>query len=199
MGSVTRAVGAWSTLALTGLLATGCAGLGMEDVLGGIGRGGDVRGQIDWVDERSREIGVSNSWGNRETVRYDSRTRVVYRERRYEVRDLERGDVVSIDVDEDSRDRRYARTVRVERSVRDGDGRVDGGRLERFDGRVVWVDLDRGQFGLEAGRGGSYVVTVPYRSRDSTLSRFRRLRRGDRVRFDGESYSRGRIELERFV
>jgi cold shock CspA family protein len=124
---------------------------------------------------------------------------VVYRERRYEVRDLERGDVVSIDVDEDSRDRRYARTVRVERSVRDGDGRVDGGRLERFDGRVVWVDLDRGQFGLEAGRGGSYVVTVPYRSRDSTLSRFRRLRRGDRVRFDGESYSRGRIELERFV
>lgn len=189
-----------SSLALVfGLpLVTGCAGIGLEDLLGGMGMGGDVRGEIDWVDERSREIAVSGGWGGRETLRYDSRTSVVYRDRRYEVRDLERGDVVAIDVDEDSRGRRYARTVRVERSVRDSGGGQSGGRIERFDGRVTWVDVNRGQFGVELGRG-EYDVSLPYRASNSTVDRFRRLRRGDRVRFEGELYNQGRIGLERFL
>lgn len=140
----TRTRTPWMTLAFMVPLVTGCAGMGLEDLLGGLPPGSDVRGEIDWVDERSREIGVSSGWGGRETVRYDSRTRVVYRDRRYEVRDLERGDVVSIDVEEDSRGRTYARTVRVERSIRESSGGNDGARRERFDGRVAWIDVDRG-------------------------------------------------------
>lgn len=189
-----------SSLALAiGLpLAAGCAGMGLEDLLGGMALGGDVRGEVDWVDERSREIGVSSGWGGRQTVRYDSRTDVIYGQRRYDVRDLERGDVVSIDVDEDSRGRRRARTIRVERSVRDSrDGRSSG-RIERFDGRVTWVDVDRGQFGVELGRG-EYDVSLPYQASRSTVDRMRRLRRGNRVRFEGEMYGEGRIGLRRFL
>ena len=117
-------IGAWrgaasAALVLAATSVTGCAGMGLSDILSGIPLGGDVRGEIVWVDSRRREMGISSGWGNRETLRYDSRTRVVYRDRRYDVRDLERGDVVSVDVDEDSRGRRYAETVRVERSARD--------------------------------------------------------------------------------
>lgn len=192
-------IAAATILAATLSIASGCAGMGLEDIMGGLPVGADVRGEVDWVDERSREIGISSSWGRRETVRYDSRTRVIYRNQRYEVRDLERGDAVAIDVDEGSRGRRYATTVRVERSVRDSDGRRSDGRLRRFDGRVAWVDLERGQFGVDGERGSRYVVSLSHRSTNATVSRFRRLRRGDRVRFEGEAFAQGRIELGRFI
>jgi hypothetical protein len=188
----------WLLLVLTVPLLSACAGMGWEDVLSGLPMGGDVRGEIQWIDERSREIGVGGSWGGGETVHYDSRTRVLYRDRSYRVTDLERGDLVSIDVDSESRGRRYARTVRLERSVRDSDGRRADSRQQRFDGRVAWVDYDRGQFGLEMGRTG-YTVTVPYRAGESTLRRFQRLRRGDRVRFEGAAFERSRVELYRFL
>ena len=172
--------------------------MGWEDVLGGLPLGGDVRGEISYVDERNREIGVSGSWGGGETVRYDSRTRVIYRQREYRIRDLERGDLVSINVDSDSRGRRYARTVRVERSVRDSGRRGGEYRLQRFDGRVAWVDYNRRQFGVELGRY-DYTVTLPPRASNDTLRRLQRLRRGNRVRFEGEELSRERIELYRFL
>lgn len=198
MGRTARMAVTRIAIALSFPFAIGCAGMGLGNVLDGIPLGGDVRGRVEWVDARSREIGISSSRGSRETVRYDSRTRVVYRDRVYDVRDLERGDVVSIDVDQDSRGRRYARTVRVERDVRSSDGR-GGGRVQRFEGRVAWVDTRRGQFGMEAGRGRSYVVTIPDRTSNSTLNRFRKLRRGDRVRFEGEAFREGRVQLDRFV
>lgn len=197
MRSTGRKAAPWLMLALTLPVISGCAGMGLEEILGGVPMGGDVRGEIEWVDERNREIGVSGGWGGRETVSYDSRTRVVYQRRTYEVRDLERGDLVSIDVDSDSRGRRYARTIQVERSVRDSDGRTGGRRLQRYEGRVQWVDLDRGEFGAEIGRT-QYTVVLPHRSDDSTLRHFRRLRRGDRTRFEGEQFDRRVIELYRF-
>jgi hypothetical protein len=200
MRTTARKASSWILLALTLPLLSACAGMGLEDILSGMPLGGDVRGEVDWVDERNREINVRGGWGGGEAVRYDSRTRVVYRERSYDVRDLERGDLVSIDVDSDSRGRRYARTVQVERSVRDSEGRRgnEDYRRQRFDGRVAWVDHERGQFALEMGRY-DYVVTVPYRTSDETRRRFQRLRRGDRARFEGSELDRDRIELYRFL
>lgn len=185
-------------LLLTLPLMTGCAGMGWQDVLTGIPMGGDVRGEITRVDERSRLIAVRGSWGGGETVRYDSRTRVIYRDRNYRVRDLERGDLVSIDVDSESRGRSYARTVRVERSVRDTRGRAGERRVERFNGQVAWVDRNRGQFGVEMGRY-EYTVTIRSRSDRNTARRLDRLRRGNRVRFEGEELGRRRITLHRFL
>ena len=179
-------------------LFAGCAGMGWGDVLGGLPLGGNVRGEVDRVDTRRREISVRGSWSGRETVRYDSRTRVIYQQRNYRVTDLERGDMVTIDVDSDSRGRRYARTVRVERSTREADRRRSrSDRIERFDGRVTWVERNRGQFGLEAGRY-AYTVSVPARAERGTLRRFDRLRRGDRVRLEGVERDRGWVQLHRF-
>lgn len=121
-----------AALVLALALLSGCMGFRLEDILTGLPMGGDVRGEVAWVDERSREIGVSGSWGGRETVRYDSRTRVIYRQREYRVRDLERGDLVSIELDSDSRSRRYARTIRVESDGRDSRRGGRDGRRDRF-------------------------------------------------------------------
>ena len=128
-------------------LLGGCMGMGLEDVLRGVPMGGDLRGEVSWVDQRRREIGIRSGWGGGESVRYDNRTRVVYRQRNYRVSDLERGDVVSITTDSNSRSGRYARTVRVERSVRDGGRASDRARVQRFDGRVTWVDSDTESLG----------------------------------------------------
>ena len=190
-----------AALILAVSVMSGCAGMGLQDILSGVPLGGDVRGEIDSVDDRSRELAVRSGWGSRETLRYDSRTRVLYRNQRYDVRDLERGDVVTIDVGGDSRGRRYAETVRVERSVRDSDGRSgrrdQDYRIERFDGQVTSVSGNRGEFGVRVGNS-RYQVNVAERASNATRERFRRLRRGDRVRFEGERYNGGRVELIRF-
>jgi len=177
-------------------LMGGCVGMGWEDVLTGVPIGGNLRGEVSWVDQRRREIGIRSGWGGAESVRYDSRTKVVYRQRNYRVTDLERGDLVTVMVDSNSRGGPYARTVRVERSVRDGGRSSDRARVQRFDGRVTWIDRQRREFGIESGRT-ERVVTVRARDRD-TQRRFERLRRGNRVRFEGVSVGRNVIELRRF-
>ena len=175
----------------------GCVGMGWEDVLRGVPIGGDLRGEVSWVDTRRREIGLRSGWGGGESVRYDNRTRVIYRQRNYRVTDLERGDLVSISVDSNSRGSRYARTVRVERSVRDAGRSSERARVQRFDGRITWVDGQRREFGLQSGRT-ERVVTVRSRGDRDTQRRFDRLRRGNRVRFEGVALGRGVIELRRF-
>lgn len=186
------------------LAAPGCVGLGtLESVLGGLGLPGGsmLRGEVRHVDTRRRQIQVYAQNRQRETVRYDSETEVVYRRQRYRVTALEAGDYVSMEVQQDRRGRLFARRIHVERSVQQdrNDGRRGGsGRVQRFEGRVTWVDSQRGQFGMDAQRGGALTVSLPYNPSGSTLNTFRRLRRGSRVRLEGEPLNRDRVELRRF-
>lgn len=198
-------------LALAGLLAaSGCAGTTLGDVLGGMGgmggiggMGSEVRGEVARVDDRGRRIELRSGWGGSSRVRYDSRTEVIYRDRRYSVRDLERGDLVSIRLEGASRGEPYADRIYVEESVRDrGRGgspadRAPAPRLELFDGRVRDVDPRRGWFQLDSRRG-RYTVTLPYDPPSSLVRRFRRLRRGDAVTIEAARVDRGRVEVYRF-
>src|SRR5688572_12985406 len=85
--------------------ASGCAGVGMEtlaDVLAGGGGlyGQEISGEIRQIDTRRQEIEVQSGWSGSEWVRYDGRTSVVAGQRRYDVRDLRRGDEVRVLVDD---------------------------------------------------------------------------------------------------
>lgn len=196
--------------ALVGLAAlSGCAGMGsLGDVLGGMGMpgtGGEVRGEVRYVDTRSRELEISSGWGGSRRVEYDRRTEVLYRQRRYSVSALERGDVVSMRVRQDRRGRLYTDRIYVERSVRDRGRSYPGDRdypddrhLQSYSGRVDYVDRDRGIFEMRGQHGRTYLVYLPERPSRSTRDRFRRLRRGDHVRFEGEQFSDRRVELYRF-
>lgn len=186
------------------LTATGCASLGsLEDILAGAGGGlyGDeVRGEIRQVDTRRQTIELESGWGQSDRVRYDNRTEVVYQQRRYDVRDLERGDRVRVRVDDTVSREPYATVVYVEESVRDRDGR-DGGyaRLQRLDGRVEDVDTREGWFEMRDSGGALVLVTLPYEPGSSVRDRFRRMRRGDWVRVEGELLNRSRLLLHRFL
>lgn len=187
------------------VLVTGCAGLGsLEQILsqaaGGL-YGSEVTGQVRQIDTRRQQIEVESGWGGAERVRYDSRTEVIYRQRRYDVRELERGDYVRIRV-EDDRDREpYASVIHVEesRSDRGGTDRGSYSRVMRLDGRVNQVDAQRGWFEITDSRGAEFLVTLPYEPNRSLRDKFRRIRRGDRVRLEGERLNNTRVEILRFL
>lgn len=205
-----RAAGA--VLALTAALA-GCGGYGWEDVLhdGMGGWGSDVRGQVQDVHERYRTIVLRRDDGRRVDVRYDSRTDVVYGDRRYRPESLDRGDYVSMRVDRDRRGQLFARHIVVRRSARDRDVYRDRDRDRdrnsrdddhRYDartaeGRVERVDRREGRFQLRTG-GRTVWVTVPYNAGRGVRERLSRLREGDYVRLQGRWRGRDRFELERF-
>jgi hypothetical protein len=205
-----------STLAIVLLSLSGCAGVGLGQTIGGLGlpgRGSEVRGQVRYVDSRSRVIQLDSNRGNL-SLDYDGRTQVVFGNRRYSPSSLERGDYVSARILRDGRRRAYADRIVVERSVRDSrgvyrdgrrgddrgryDDRNEVGRRQSFDGRIASIDYQRGYFQFEQSRGGRLTVAMPYNPRDADLRHFRRLGRGDRVRFDGTFLSRDRVELNRF-
>jgi hypothetical protein len=186
------------------LLLPACAGYGMADVLGdlgGLGMGRHLSGEIRSVDSRRQQIQITTSNRRSEVISYDSRTAVVYRQQRYPVSSLERGDYVAVRVREDSRGRLHADRIDVQAGARDRNGTAGrvGSRIQRYDGRVSRLNAQEGWFQMDMGRSGVYTVTLPYNPDRTTRDRFRRLRRGQDVRFEGELLNRNRVEIRRFL
>jgi hypothetical protein len=60
-----------------------------------------VVGEVDYVDTRAREIEVRTDSGRMSVVHYDDKTQVVYRQRNYSVANLERGDYIAAQTQQD--------------------------------------------------------------------------------------------------
>lgn len=162
--------------------------------------GREVSGELRSIDTRRQEIQVRNSLGRTDRIRYDTRTQVVYGTQRYNVRDLERGDLVRVRVDSDRDGRLHTSYIAVQQSARDRSGSSrSSARVQRLEGAVARVDTQRGWFELQQNRGGVVLVTLPYEPSRTVRDRFRRLRRGDRVRIEGEILNQTRVELRRFL
>lgn len=185
--------------------STACAGMGpLSDLLGGVitppAQGGELTGEIRYVDPRSREIGLRTEDGRSGGIAYDGRTRVLFQEREFPVTALEEGDHVTMRVQQDAQGTLYTDVVRVQRNVRDlrepyaGDG-VAG---EVIQGSVGRVEPDRGRFELRTALGNG-VVTLAYSPRAADRDRFGRLRTGDTVRVEVERVGQGRYEVIRFL
>lgn len=190
-----RSGNGWSLagVLVAGLLATAsCAQLGgvLED-----GQGTTLDGEVRSLDTRRARLSVRDDYSGRtETVRYDGRTSVVYRQRQYPVSALERGDRVRIRLAQGRNGEWYADRIEVRESVSDGRST----RTQRLDGTVTQVDVRRGVFTLQQSRASTYVVYVPERVSREDERRFTRLRRGDRARADVRLLGRGQAELIRF-
>lgn len=185
-------------LAVAGAMAAAVSCAPLEGAVGGIpsGRASLVSGEIRSVDSRRGQVQLRSDYGRTHSVRYDNRTRVVYRSRSYPVSALERGDLVRVTVRRDARGNTWADRIDVRESVRDR--RNVGGRVERLDGTVGRVDVRRGVFSLERRGSPTMLVQVTNRSSRSDIRRFERLRRGERVRVEVRSWSRTSAELVRF-
>jgi hypothetical protein len=214
-----RGLAASAVLALAAV-SGGCAGYGMEDVYGGRGGWGgssEMRGQVDAVHSRYNTIRLRRDNGRVADVRYDSRTEVVDRDRRYQAESLDRGDYVTMRVSRDSRGQLYTRHVTVRRNVavrhrdrvpdrRRGDDRYDDRRDRRGDdryearsvaGRVEQVDRSGRRFQLRTDRGNVWV-TLPSDAGRGVRERFQRLRTGAHVSVEGRYVNRDRFQLARF-
>jgi hypothetical protein len=160
-----------------------------------------VDGTVERVDTSPWEIRIRESSGRTRVVTYYSDTRVIYRGREYPVTQLEAGDIVAVELKEDSRGNSYTNLIRVQESVRDRGGITTrpGTRIQTVDGRVERVDLERGSFEIRDQSGERVLVSLPYNARRSDVDRFRALQAGDYVRVEGRFLDRERFELENFL
>jgi len=123
---------------------------------------------------------------------------VVYQQQEYPVTALERGDQVGMRIQQTQQGAAYTDYIIVTQSVQEaGGGGMGSSGLQQAEGRVGWVDANRGQFELRASR--SVVVALPYNPSSTDVNRFRQLRQGDYVRVQGRLVAQDRLELERFM
>ncbi len=206
-----RGVALAAVLAASGCAGGGLGGLGgLGDILAGAaglpGSGqqqgqGQVVAEIQGLDTQRQLIQVRTQDGQTGSVQYDQNTVVVYQQRQYEVNNLERGDVVAIQVRQTGQGSAYASRIDVQQSVQERTGQsgaVGTGQVQQFTGRVGQVDYQRGTFQLQTSYSGNVVVTLPYNPSTTTVNQFNRLRSGDSVRLEGTQVGNGRVELYRF-
>lgn len=207
-----RGVALAAVLAASGCAGGGLGGLGgLGDILAGAaglpGAGqqqgqGQVVAEIQGLDTQRQLIQVRTQDGQTGSVQYDQNTVVVYQQQQYQVSNLERGDVVAIQVRQTGQGSAYASRIDVQQSVQERNGQSGGGggvgQVQQFTGRVGQVDLQRGMFQLQTSYSGNVVVTLPYNPSSTTVNQFNRLRSGDSVRLEGTQVGNGRVELYRF-
>ena len=159
---------------------------------------------VEQVNTGSREIDLRPNDGRSRVVGYSIDTRVMYRGREYPVSRLEAGDIVAMQLRQDSRGNSYTDLIRVQESGRDrnqsrGDTSGAGTGIQTMDGRVERVEFQRSSFEIRDRSRERVLVSLPDNARRSDLDRFRALRSGDYVRVEGRFLDRERFELDSFL
>lgn len=165
-----------ASLALVLLAACGSSGIG--DILGGGGSNSgasnyEIRGTVDSVDPNSRSIYLtnvsgygnmlSNSGGSSVRVYYDERTPVSYQGSTYRPEDLERGDVISVRVDEDG-NRLVANTMTVVSDATNSGGTSNypssgsGVYGSNVRGTIRYIDMNRRTIEVDTGSVQPVIV-----------------------------------------
>ena len=160
--------------------------------------------EVVWLDTSSREISLRPDSGRTRVVGYTADARAVFRGREYPVTQLEAGDIVAMQLKQDSRGNSYTDLIRVQESIRDRDqsrgGMTRSGTgIQTVDGRVEQVDFQRSSFEIRDQSKERVLVSLPYNARRSDVDHFRALRVGDYVRVEGRFLDRDRFELESFL
>jgi hypothetical protein len=197
------ALGLTLTLALTAIV-------GCSDNIALVGRPTLELGQdefvaeVDRLDSSSREIHLRPNNSRTRVVGYSTDARVLYRGREYPVSQLEAGDIVAMQLKQDSRGNSYTDLIRVQESIRDRD-QSQGGIIrpgtgsQTVDGRVEQLDFQRSAFEIRDQSRARVLVSLPYNARRSDVDHFRALRVGDYVKVEGRFLDRDRFELEGFL
>lgn len=177
----------------------GCHEVGHIEIPGDYGSlANEIVGEVQNVDSRSRQLEIRTDAGRISSVRYDNNTQVIYRQRNYPVSNLERGDYVAAKIQQDRDGRNFTDTITVREASQDR-GYSGRAKLDRVEGRVEYVDSQRGSFEIRDARNRLIVVSVDFNAPRPVAERFKRLRNGDQVRIEGKAVSVDRFELETFL
>jgi hypothetical protein len=163
---------------------------------------GEIAGEIDRIDRGRREIHVLGDDRRPQSLEYDiNRSRVVYHGRDYTVDRLEAGDRIAFRA---PRRGESIETIRVLEPVQARSGAgiarpASRPRLDVIEGVVERVDVGLGTFEVLPQSGKAVTVSVPYNARPADVENFRRLRRGDQVRVEGEFVNPESFQLTSLV
>jgi len=168
-------------------------------------RPGEMRAEVVEIDPGRQELRVRTDDGRRQpvTLAYDRlSTKVTYMGRDYTVDHLEAGDIIAFETR--PRSSNFVDTIRVQEPVQARAGgaiarRSPAPRPEVIEGTVEKVDVDLGVFDVRPRSGRTVTVSVPYNARSADVESFRRLRRGDRVRLEGEFVNPESFQLLAFL
>ena len=201
----------------------GCApvaGPTLNEVRSGQGRGqlpadttlqpGEIRAEVIEIDPSRREIRVQTDDGRRQVLQYDStnRTRVGYHGWDYNVDRLEPGDTIAFQPS--PRDINSVDTIRIQEPVQTRPGAPVAKRLAAqrsplpsrpnvIEGTVERIQYDLGVFEVRPATGRNVTVSIPYNAKAADVENFRRLRRGDPVRVEGEFVNSDNLQLLSFL
>jgi hypothetical protein len=190
--------------ALAFLALAACNGnSNLGNILGGVlggtaGQNNQVSGTVLGVDTRSQYISLQTSDGQQVNLAYDNQTQVVYNNQNYAVTNLERGDRVTVRIQQTQNGGYYTDLVQVDQSATSGTGGSVGGNVQAIQGIVRQVDLQNGLFSLDTGNYGQIIVALPYNVSRTDQNRFQNLRAGDSVRLYGVFLNNQRVELRQF-
>ena len=167
---------------------------------------GDIAGEVDRIDRGRREIYLIADDGRRQVIPYDVvRTHVVYHGWDYTIDNLEAGDRIAFQPL--PRSASYIDTIRVLEPVQARSGSTiarapvpERRRPDVVEGTVERIDQSLGTFELRPGSSGRTItVSVPYNAKTVDVDSFRGLRRGDRVRVEGEFVNPESLQLLSFL
>lgn len=203
-----------AALGLMTLLLAACGSSGMGDILGGGSSpqtsNYEIRGTIDSVDLNSRSIYLtnvsgyqsmlSNGGGNAVRVYFDDQTAVNYQGQTYRPEDLERGDQVTVRVDE-SGNRLVANAMTVTYDATASGSTSGSGNNGTYGSTVrgVVANVDTGRRTIELDRGGYGTRTVVEYNNNTPVTYNGRsyrpvdLERGDEVEIRVSDYGNGRL------
>jgi hypothetical protein len=167
---------------------------------------GETRGEVVEIQPAKTQIHVRADGNRTRILEYDPvATRLIYHGREYGIQELQAGDVIAFQPSRrGSGD--YVATVRLQEPVQ---ARAAGPsvaqrtppppRPELIDGTVERIDYDRGVFDVKARNGSIVTVALPYNAKPADVDAFRRLRRGDYVKVEGEFINRDNFQLLAFA
>ncbi len=164
----------------------------------------EIRAEVIRIDPARRELQVQTDGGRQRIVFYEPKyTTVTYHGRPYSVEQLESGDIIAFQPTRWSRD--DIATIRILDPVQARTGSPVARaippppRSEIVEGTVERVQYDLGVFDLQPRSGRSVTVSIPYNARPGDVESFRRLRRGDYVRVEGEFVNPDSLQLLAFL
>jgi hypothetical protein len=164
----------------------------------------EIEATVERLDGDSRQINLRRDDGRTQAVGYSTDARAIYRGREYPVSRLEVGDVVVMQLRQDSRGNFYTDLIRIQQSIRErdqtrGEGFKSSSAMQTLDGRVEQVDLQRNSFEIREPSRERVFVSLSNDARRSDVDRLRALRSGDYVRVEGRFLDRDRFELDGFL
>ena len=200
MSTLRHIKGALAGLVLVASAACSSAGT-LGDVLGGVLNSPgsqQVSGNVQGVDTRSQMVFLRENNGSTLSLRYDSRTEVVYQNRTYSVTSLENGDQITARIVDNGNGNYYTDYIQVNTSASNNGGYDnETGAVYNLSGTVRQIDSYNGWFTMDA-QNSRITVQLPYNPRSTDLTRFRSLRSGDYVQLQALQISSSRFELRQF-